>query len=87
MQRFFVACALDDIFLIGGFVVAGLAAGWTVVEAVFTKAHVNLTLAQAAVLLALAASLTHVALVAEVLGFGSHSENVAWVEWGQKFRW
>lgn len=66
--------------LIGGFVVAGVAAGFAVHEAVPANADVELRLTKAAELLALALSFGHFALAATVLGVAGscgHSSNVA----------
>ena len=60
--------------------VAGVAAGFAVHEAVLANADVQLRLAEAAELVALALSLGHFALSAAVLGragSGRHSINVA----------
>ena len=60
-------------------VVAGLAAGWTIIKPVLAEADVNLTLAQAAILFALALLLGQLALHAAVFSFsggGGHEENV-----------
>jgi hypothetical protein len=61
-------------------VVAGVPAGFAVHEAVFADADIELRLAEAAELIALALSLGHFALSAAVLGLagsGRHSSNVA----------
>jgi hypothetical protein len=55
--------------LVCRFVVAGLPAGRTVVEAILAEANVDLALAETAVLFALAALLTHITLRAHELGF------------------
>src|SRR5207248_2141896 len=60
-------------------VVAGLAAGRTIIKPVLAEADVNLTLAQAAILFALALLLGQLALHAAVFGFGGsggHEQNV-----------
>ena len=60
--------------------VAGVAAGFAVHEAVLADADVELRLAEAAELIALALSLGHFTLSAAVLGVagsGRHSSNVA----------
>jgi hypothetical protein len=61
-------------------VVAGVAAGFAVHEAVLANADIELRLAEAAELIALALSLGHFALSAAVLGLAGssgHSSNVA----------
>jgi hypothetical protein len=61
-------------------VVAGVAAGFAVHEAILANADIELRLAEAAELIALALSLWHFALSAAVLGLagsGRHSSNVA----------
>jgi hypothetical protein len=66
--------------LFRGLVIAGLAAGFAVHEAVSAEADVDLRLTEAAELLALALSLGHIALAATVFGVagsGRHRNNVA----------
>jgi hypothetical protein len=71
------------------FVVASVAAGFTIVESVLAEADLHLGLAQAAVALALAAVFRHLALHAAILVFGGggHGGTVApgWVQ--GKCRW
>ena len=65
--------------LVGGFVVAGGAAGFAVHEAVFADADVELRLAEDAELIAVAVILRHFALAAtkfDVAGSGRHGSNV-----------
>jgi hypothetical protein len=72
---------------VGGFVVAGLTAGWAIVKAILAKANIHLALAKSAVPFALALVFRHVALHAEVLGFGSgHKTTVAPHSTGGKCR-
>ncbi len=63
------------------FVVAGVAAGQTIIEAVLTKADAGLGLAEAAVSLTIAAVFGHLALHAAVFIFGGarrgHEETLA----------
>jgi hypothetical protein len=59
-----------DAGLVGDFIVAGIAAGLAVKEAVLAEADLHLRLAEAAVALALAAVFGHFALHAAVLVFG-----------------
>lgn len=69
--------------LIGGFVVAGGAAGFAVHQAVRADAHVEYGLAKAAVFIALALTFWHFALCATgfgLAGSGGHSGNVT-QEW------
>jgi hypothetical protein len=66
--------------LVGGFVIAGSAAGFTVQETVFTKANFEYSLAEATVLFAFALGFRHLALGATVFGgtgSGRHRNNVA----------
>jgi hypothetical protein len=62
---------------LGEFVVANLAAGLAVVQAVFPQADVELSLAQAAVLVALAALFSLFALTADHTRFCSHALTLA----------
>jgi hypothetical protein len=71
---------MGDRSLVCGLVVTGRAAGFAVQEAVSTQADVNHRLAEAAVLLALAAVFRLLALRAAVFGgtgSGAHKLNVA----------
>ena len=61
--------------LAGDLEAPGLAAGGTVVKPVFTQADVQLSLAKAAVLLAVAPFFDLFALVAADFGFGCHGRN------------
>jgi hypothetical protein len=61
--------------LIGNFVVAGVAAGFTVEETILAEANLHLGLAKAAVALALAAIFGHFALHAAVLVFGGRGRH------------
>ena len=66
--------------LFRGFVIAGAAARFAVHQSVLTNANVELRLAQAAELIALALGFRHFALTAPILGLpgsGRHSSNVA----------
>lgn len=66
--------------LVGGFVVAGLAAGFAVHQAIGADADVKCTLAEAAVFVALAGVFGLLALraaVFRVAGSGAHKANVA----------
>jgi len=66
--------------LVGAFVVAGVAAGFAVQEAVLADPDIELRLAQAAVLIALALVFRHFALGATefaVAGSGGHISNLA----------
>jgi hypothetical protein len=63
--------------LFGDLVAGGFAAGAAVVEAVFVQADVELSLAEDAVLFALAAFFDLVTLVAADFGFGGHGETLA----------
>ena len=65
--------------LAGDPIVAGFAARRTIIQPVLAEADVNLTLAQAAILFALALLLGQLALHAAVFGFGGsggHEQNV-----------
>ena len=65
---------------VGGFVVAGAAAGFAVHEAVFADADVELRLAEDAELIAVAVIFRHFALAATkfgVAGSGGHRSNLA----------
>jgi hypothetical protein len=77
--------------LIGGFVIAGGAAGFAVHETVLANADLEYGLAEAAELIALALLFGHFTLGALVFGSGGHSrmlapggerENVPLVTWG-----
>jgi formate-dependent nitrite reductase membrane component NrfD len=70
-QSLHVAGSFDSRFLVGGFVVTGLATGGAVVKAVLAKANVDLALTEAAILLACAALLAHFTLRAHILVLGS----------------
>lgn len=59
--------------LVGCSVIAGFAAGYTIVKAVLAKADVNLALASAAVALAHALLFRHITLHTKVLLLGSGS--------------
>src|SRR5579863_2427332 len=74
---------------VGDFVVAGVAAGFAVVESVLAEANLHLRLAQATIALALAAVLGHFALHAAVLVLGgsSHGRTVAAGRARGKCRW
>jgi hypothetical protein len=83
--------------LVGGFVIAGGAAGFAVHQAVLANADFEHGLAEAAVLLALTLAFGHFALCATAFGLagsGGHSkmltpggegENVPLVTWGAQF--
>ncbi len=72
------------------FVVAGFAAGLAIVEAILAEANLQLRLAGAAVLFALAAVFRAIALHAKVFGFSGgsgHIRNVSRPAECAKFRW
>jgi hypothetical protein len=64
-------------------VAAGIPARRAIVESVTAEANVDLSLAGAAVLFAIALVFCHVALHAAIFGFadGSHKRTLARVEW------
>ena len=62
--------------LVGDFVLAGGAAGLTIVEAVRAEPDIDLALAQDAVFLTFASLFRHLTLRAHHSGFGSHTETL-----------
>ena len=71
------APATASLGFVGGFVVAGFAAGWAIVEAILTEANPDLSLTESAIFLALALVFRHLALHAAVFpGRGGHKRNV-----------
>jgi hypothetical protein len=75
--------------LVGHLIVACLAAGWAIVEAIMAKPDGDLSLAQATILFAVALVFGHLALHATVFGLGSgcHERTLARLPEQGKFRW
>ena len=75
--------------LVGDFIAARLPARRAVIQTIAAQANVDLSLAGAAILLAIALVFGHVALHAAILGLsdGCHAPTVAPVCEGGKFRW
>ena len=75
--------------LVGDCVAAGLAAGRTIVKTVAAQPNVDLPLAGAAILLAVALFFAHFALHAAILGLGGsgHGRTLARAAGQGKFRW
>ncbi len=74
----FVRCSWgSDGVSVGSLVVAGFAAGWAIEQAILAEPDVNLTLAKAAILLAIALLFDHLALHADVFLPGSSGAHEA----------
>jgi hypothetical protein len=71
VQQVSVDRAVGSCWLVGSFVIAGAAAGFAIHEAVLADADIELGLAQAAELIALALRLRHFALAATLFTAGS----------------
>ena len=75
--------------LVGDRVATGLPAGWAIMKTIAAQADFDLPLAGAAVFLAVALLLGHVALHAAILGLGGsgHGRTLARAGGQGKFRW
>ena len=91
MKRAAGSCDLEARIrtLIRHLIAAGFPAGRAIVESIFDETYVQLALAGAAVLLAIALIFGHVALHAAILSLSDscHGPTVAPVRGSGKFRW